>query len=57
MPLAVRLWRQSFLARPGDAAVLINAITGQAGFLTAALFLGGIALLPKGPFLAGLLLG
>lgn len=56
--LAVRLWRPDFLW-PALALppVLVNAITGQAGFLTAALFLGGAALLPKRPFAAGLLLG
>lgn len=37
--------------------VLVNAITGQAGFLTAALFVGGAVLLPKRPLAAGLLLG
>ena len=37
--------------------VLINAITGQAGFLIAALFIGGMALLPKRPLLGGMLLG
>ena len=37
--------------------LLVNAITGQAGFLTAALFIGGMALLPKRPLLAGVLLG
>ena len=56
--LAVRWWRPDFLwpalAMP---PALINAITGQAGFLTAALFLGGAALLPRRPFAAGLLLG
>jgi hypothetical protein len=56
--LAVRRWRPDFLwpalAMP---PVLINAITGQAGFLTAALFLGGAALLPKRPLAAGLVLG
>jgi hypothetical protein len=56
--LAVRLWRPDFLW-PALALppVLINAITGQSGFLTAALFVGGAALLPKRPFAAGLLLG
>jgi hypothetical protein len=56
--LAVRLWRPDFLW-PALALppVLVNAITGQAGFLTAALFLGGAALLPKRPFIGGLLLG
>jgi hypothetical protein len=56
--LAVRLWRPDFLwpalAMP---PVLVNAITGQAGFLTAALFLGGAALLPRRPFAGGLMLG
>jgi hypothetical protein len=37
--------------------LLVNAITGQAGFLTAALFVAGMTLLPKRPFAAGLLLG
>lgn len=37
--------------------VLVNAIVGQNGFLTAALFFAGMAALPKRPFLAGLLLG
>lgn len=37
--------------------VLVNAINGQSGFLTAALFLGGLALLRARPFAAGLLLG
>jgi hypothetical protein len=37
--------------------LLVNAITGQAGLLTAALFVAGMALLPKRPFAAGLLLG
>ena len=37
--------------------LLVNVITGQAGLLTAALFAGGMALLPKRPLAAGLLLG
>ena len=46
------------VARPCPCPpLLVNAITGQAGFLTAALFIGGMALLPKRPFVAGLLLG
>lgn len=56
--LAVRWWQPEFLwpalAMP---PVLINAITGQAGFLTAVLFLGGAALLPRRPFAGGLVLG
>jgi hypothetical protein len=56
--VAVRLWAPAALW-PALALppVLINAITGQAGFLTAALFVGGAALLPRRPFAAGLLLG
>jgi len=56
--LAVRLWRPDFLW-PALALppVLLNAITGQAGFLTAALFVGGAALLPRRPFAGGVLLG
>lgn len=37
--------------------VLINMVIGQNGLLTAALFIGGLALLPRRPFLAGLLMG
>jgi hypothetical protein len=37
--------------------LLVNVVTGQAGFLVAALFIGGFVLLPKRPFVAGLLLG
>jgi len=37
--------------------LLANVITGQAGLLTAALFAGGMALLPKRPVAGGLLLG
>ena len=37
--------------------LLVNVITGQAGLLVAALFIGGMALLPKRPLAAGLLLG
>jgi Glycosyltransferase family 87 len=37
--------------------LLVNVITGQAGFLVAALFIGGMILLPKRPLAAGLLLG
>ena len=38
-------------------ACLINAINGQNGFLTGALLLGGLALLPRRPVLAGVLFG
>jgi len=37
--------------------VLVNAITGQSGFLTSALLIGGLALIRDRPFAAGLLLG
>jgi hypothetical protein len=37
--------------------LLVNAITGQAGLLTAALFAGAMTLLPKRPLAAGVLLG
>jgi alpha-1,2-mannosyltransferase len=37
--------------------LLVNVITGQAGLLVAALFIGGMKLLPKRPLAAGLLLG
>ena len=37
--------------------LLVNVITGQAGFLTAALLIGAMALLPKRPLAAGILLG
>ena len=38
-------------------ACLINMINGQNGFLTGALLLGGLALLPRRPMLAGVLFG
>jgi hypothetical protein len=37
--------------------LLVNIITGQAGFLAAALLIGGMILLPRRPLAAGLLLG
>jgi hypothetical protein len=37
--------------------VVINMILGQNGFLTAALFAGGTVLLPRRPFVAGLVFG
>lgn len=37
--------------------LLVNVITGQAGFLAAALLIGGMTLLRKRPLVAGLLLG
>jgi hypothetical protein len=37
--------------------LLVNVVTGQAGFLVAALFIGGMKLLPRRPIAAGILLG
>lgn len=37
--------------------LLVNVVTGQAGFLTAALLIGGVSLLPRRPLASGLLLG
>lgn len=37
--------------------LLANVVTGQSGLLTAALFVGGMALLPRRPLAAGILLG
>src|SRR6185503_12407552 len=37
--------------------LMVNVITGQSGFLIAAVLIGGMALLPKRPLLAGALLG
>jgi hypothetical protein len=56
--VAVRFWApRAFWLAMAMPPVLINAVTGQAGFLIAALFVGGIALLPKRPLLGGILLG
>jgi alpha-1,2-mannosyltransferase len=38
-------------------SVLMNGLIGQNGFLTAAIFTGGISLLRKRPFVAGIILG
>lgn len=56
--VAVRLWApKAFWPAMAMPPLLINAITGQAGFLIAALFIGGVALMPKRPLLGGILLG
>lgn len=47
-------WRLAVLASP---AVLENLIVGENGALTAALLLGGLALLDRRPAVAGLLIG
>lgn len=55
---AVRLWApKAWWLAMAMPPLLLNAITGQAGFLVAALFIAGMALLPKRPLLGGLLLG
>lgn len=55
---AVRFWApKAFWLAMAMPPLLINAITGQAGFLIAALFIAGMALLPKRPLLGGILLG
>jgi len=55
---AVRLWApKAFWLAMTMPPLLINAITGQAGFLLAALFIAGMAMLPKRPLLGGILLG
>jgi hypothetical protein len=55
---ALRRWAPAFpwlaLSFP---PLLVNVVTGQAGFLVAALFVAGMTLLPKRPLVAGLLLG
>ena len=38
-------------------SVLMNGLIGQNGFLTAAIFTGGVSLLRKRPFIAGIILG
>lgn len=47
-------WRVFALLSP---ASMVNAVNGQTGFFCAAFMLGGIYLLPKRPFMAGILLG
>lgn len=56
--LAVRFWApKAWWLAMAMPPLLINAITGQAGFLIAALFIAGMTLLPKRPLLGGILLG
>lgn len=55
---AVRFWApRAFWIAMAMPPLLINAITGQAGFLIAALFIAGTTVLPKRPLLGGILLG
>ncbi len=55
--VARRVWPNSAVLIAGFPAVLANAIVGQNGFLTAALMIGGLSLIGKRPFAAGLVLG
>ncbi|HET7817592.1 MAG TPA: glycosyltransferase family 87 protein [Sphingomicrobium sp.] len=56
--LAVRrMFPRSGLLALAFPPVLVNAALGQNGFVTAALLVGGLALLPRRPLAAGLLLG
>lgn len=58
MMLAVREWREIHpLMLALSPAVAANLILGQNGFFTAALLIGGMALLERRPLLSGVLLG
>lgn len=48
------LYASALLLAP---ATIVNVLAGQVGFFTAALFLGGITLVDRRPFLAGVLFG
>lgn len=50
-------WRMALLAAFATPASLVNALWGQNGQFTAALFCGGILFLERRPWLAGLLFG
>ena len=52
-----RMFPRSGWLALGFPPVYANAAVGQNGFLTAALFAGGLSLLPRRPFIAGLVLG
>lgn len=55
--VARRVWPGSGWLALAFPAVLVNGIVGQNGFLTASFFIGGMALIGRRPFLAGLVLG
>ena len=55
--VARRMYPNAGLLAAAYPAVFVNAAIGQNGFIMAALFIGGLLLLPKRPFAAGLLLG
>jgi hypothetical protein len=50
-------WRMALLAAFATPASLVNALWGQNGQFTAALFCGGLLFLARQPWLAGLLFG
>lgn len=52
-----RMFPASGLLAAAMPAVFANAAVGQNGFVMGAIFIGGLLLLPKRPFAAGLLLG
>ena len=54
--LAAGRWMPRLLAL-AQPSVLVNGFIGQAGFLTSALFMGGLALIGRRPLLGGALLG
>ena len=55
--LVRRMFPQSGLLAAAFPPVFINAAIGQNAFVTAAIFIGGMLLLQRRPFAAGLLLG
>ncbi len=57
LAVAKRVWPGSAMLAVAYPAVLANFIIGQNGFLTAALMIGGLSLIGKRPFVAGLVLG
>jgi hypothetical protein len=54
--LAAGRWMPRLLAL-AQPSVLVNGFIGQAGFLTSALFMGGLGLIGRRPMLGGALLG
>lgn len=52
-----RIWRVTIMLVPALTAMMANFAVGQTGFLTAALFLGGLRLAPVRPEIGGVLIG
>src|SRR6185437_6127423 len=50
-------WRMALLASIGAPAAFLNLISGQNGYLTAAVLAGGLLLLDRRPLVSGALLG